>query len=66
MGSRIRFTKARQVFETFPELSETVSEPATDIAPDAYTLELQKSEAPLSAIAYFAHILPKRNRSGGA
>ncbi len=60
MGSRIRFTKARQVFETFPELSETVSEPATDIAPDAYALELQKSEAPLSAIAYFAHILPKR------
>ncbi len=60
MGSRIRFTKARQVFETFPELSETVSEPATDIAPDAYALELQKGEAPLSAIAYFAHILPKR------
>ncbi|MGX1497254.1 DUF6931 family protein [Roseibium aggregatum] len=60
MGSRIRFTKASQVFEAYPELSEMVSEPAKDMAPDAYALELQQSEAPLSAIAYFAHVLPKR------
>jgi len=60
MGSRIRFTKARQVFETYPELSETVSAPSTDVAPDAYALELQDSDAPLTALTYFAHVLPKR------
>jgi len=60
MASRIRFTRAKQVFETFPDLSETVVEPDTDIAPADYTLELQTSEEPLDALAYFAHILPKR------
>jgi len=60
MGSRIRFTKAKQVFETYPELSETVSEPSSDIAPQDYALELQESEEPLAALAYFAHALPKR------
>jgi hypothetical protein len=60
MGSRIRFTKAKQVFETYPGLSETVSEPSGDVAPEDYALELQESEEPNRAIAYFAHVLPKR------
>lgn len=60
MGSRIRFTKAKQVFETYPELSETVSEPGGDVAPEDYTIELQDSEEPNTAIEYFAHVLPKR------
>ncbi|WP_269582316.1 DUF6931 family protein [Roseibium sp. Sym1] len=60
MGSRIRFTKAKQVFETYPDLSETVSEPSGDVAPEDYALELQESEEPNRAIAYFAHVLPKR------
>ncbi|WP_299813786.1 hypothetical protein [uncultured Roseibium sp.] len=60
MGSRIRFTRAKQVFETYPELSETVKEPASDIAPQDYTLELRDGDAPLTALAYFAHVLPKR------
>jgi len=60
MGSRIRFTKAKQVFEAYPELSETVSEPTGDLAPEDYALELQQGEEPLKAIEYFAHVLPKR------
>ena len=60
MGSRIRFTRAKQVFETYPELSETVKEPMSDVAPADYTLELRDGDVPLSSLAYFAHILPKR------
>ncbi len=60
MGSRIRFTRAKQVFETYPDLSETVSEPSADVAPEDYALELQDGDAPMSALAYFAHVLPKR------
>jgi Family of unknown function (DUF6931) len=60
MGSRIRFTKASQVFETYPELSESVSEPSTDVAPEDYARELQEGATPFSALAYFAHVLPKR------
>lgn len=60
MGSRIRFTKAKQVFEAYPELSDIVSEPTGEVAPEEYTLELQDGDAPLTALAYFAHVLPKR------
>lgn len=60
MGSRIRFTKARQVFEAYPELAESVGEPAGDPAPEDYALELQTGEEPLQAVTYFAHVLPKR------
>jgi len=60
MGSRIRFTEARQVFEAYPELAETVGEPNGDIAPEEYALELQDGDEPLQALAYFAHVLPKR------
>ncbi|TYC50439.1 hypothetical protein FMN50_23510 [Rhodobacterales bacterium] len=60
MGSRIRFTRARQVFETFPELSETVSEPTKDTTPQDYVLKLREGGDPMSALAYFAHVLPKR------
>lgn len=60
MGSRIRFTKANQVFETYPDLSEMVSEPSSDVVPEEYATELQESDAPLSALAFFAHVLPKR------
>lgn len=60
MGSRIRFTKARQVFEAYPELADTIETPASDVAPEDYALELQQGEEPLQALAYFAHVLPKR------
>ncbi len=60
MGSRIRFTRAKQVFETYPDLYETVREPKSDVSPQDYVLELQGSDDPFSALAYFAHVLPKR------
>ncbi len=60
MGSRIRFTKARQVFETYPDLSETVARPSGEKTPQDYALELAGGEEPLGAIAFFAHVLPKR------
>lgn len=60
MASRIRFTKASQVFDTYPDLDETVSRPETDMAPDAYIDILIKEDPPYSALAYFAHVLPKR------
>jgi len=60
MGSRIRFTKAKQVFEAYPGLSDSVSEPTVDMAPEDYALQLQDGDEPLKAIEYFAHVLPKR------
>ncbi|MEP3670662.1 MAG: hypothetical protein ABJN42_28485, partial [Roseibium sp.] len=60
MGSRIRFTRAKQVFEAYPELSDIVSEPSGELAPEDYAMELQEGEEPLKALAYFAHVLPKR------
>lgn len=60
MGSRIRFTTARQVFETFPELEERVKPPAGDVAPRDYARELLEGDDPFSAVAFFAHVLPKR------
>ncbi|WP_428649231.1 DUF6931 family protein [Roseibium sp.] len=60
MGSRIRFTRAKQVFDTYPELSETVREPRSDVTPQDYVLELQEGDDPFAALAYFAHVLPKR------
>ncbi|WFE87786.1 hypothetical protein K1718_16650 [Roseibium porphyridii] len=60
MGSRIRFTKAKQVFETYPELSDNVVEPTSDVAPQDYVRALQEGESPLTSICYFAHALPKR------
>ena len=46
MGSRIRFTMAKQVFETFPELHEKVSSPEGDVSPQDYTLEILEGEDP--------------------
>ncbi|GAA0781678.1 hypothetical protein E1180_21245 [Roseibium denhamense] len=60
MASRIRFTNAKQVFETYPDLAETVTEPEADADPGAFALELKEGDAPYSALAYFAHLLPKR------
>lgn len=60
MGSRIRFTSAIQVFQTYPDLQEELEPPAGDISPQDYTLEILKGEDPYAAILFFAHVLPKR------
>lgn len=59
MGSRIRFTKAIQVFETFPELAETVRPATGHVTAQEYTRELARGENPVTAIPFFAHALPK-------
>lgn len=59
MASRIRFTKAKQVFETFPELDEKIAPPEGDISPQDYTMQILEGEDPFSAPVFFAHVLPK-------
>lgn len=59
MGSRIRFTKAAQVFDAYAELHEDVHPAGGDVSPQDYTLTLLESDEPLSAITFFAHVLPK-------
>ncbi|WP_305985416.1 hypothetical protein [Roseibium sp. MMSF_3544] len=60
MGSRIRFTKAKQVFETYPELSEKVALPTADPTPQEYAQSLLQGTEPTSSLTFFAHALPKR------
>ncbi len=59
MGSRIRFTKATQVFDTFADLHEDVQKAEGDVTPQDYALALLEGSEPLSALLYFAHVLPK-------
>lgn len=62
--TRIRFTKAGQVFDTFAGLDELVARPKTDIETDmepvAYVDMLRRLDPPFEALAFFAHVLPKR------
>jgi|GEM_PF-521020 len=62
--SRIRFTKAGQVFDTFAGLDELVARPKTDketeMEPVAYVDVLRRQDPPFAALAFFAHVLPKR------
>ncbi|WP_434052104.1 MAG: hypothetical protein RDA78_23025 [Roseibium sp.] len=60
MGSRIRFTSANQVFQTYPDLGEDLDPPASDISPQDFALDILKGEDPYAAILFFAHALPKR------
>ncbi len=60
MESRIRFTRASQVFERYPDLADTVAEPSADVSPVAYVKDLLQGEEPLTALAYLSHSLPKR------
>ncbi|MET1415355.1 hypothetical protein ABVF61_23980 [Roseibium sp. HPY-6] len=59
MGSRIRFTKAAQVFEAFAELHEDVQPAEGDVSPQDHTLALLEGDDPHTAITFFAYILPK-------
>ena len=60
MGSRIRFTSAIQVFQTYPDLEEEMTPPPGDVSPQDFTLDLMKGEDPYAALLFFAHVLPKR------
>nr|WP_319387257.1 hypothetical protein [uncultured Roseibium sp.] len=59
MGSRIRFTKAAQVFEAYAELHEDVQQAEGDVSPQDYALALLEGDDPSTAITFFAHVLPK-------
>ncbi|OJJ11785.1 hypothetical protein BKI51_08760 [Alphaproteobacteria bacterium AO1-B] len=58
--SRIRFTKASQVFETYPDLVDLVPEPQGEMEPETYLADLRKQDPAFAALAFFAHVLPKR------
>lgn len=60
MSSRIRFATARNVFEAFPDLRRVVTPPSDEEPPLAYARRLLGSPRPLSAIAFLAHLLPRR------
>jgi len=59
-ASRIRFTRAGQVFDAFPDLVDTVAKPGTDMTPEAYVEVLRQEDPAFPALAFFAHVLPKR------
>ena len=59
-SSRIRFTTARDVFEAFKELGQIAPMPVGDVGPTDYARHLLGSRRPIHAMAYLAHLLPRR------
>jgi hypothetical protein len=60
MTSRIRFTDALDVFETFPGLGPYSTKPSAPIAPLDHARALIASPRPTTALAFIAHLLPRR------
>lgn len=60
MSARIRFTDASDVFATFPRLELMAERPAGPREPLAYARQLIASPRPAGAVAYLAHVLPRR------
>jgi hypothetical protein len=60
MSSRIRFTTARDVFETFADLRRLAPAPVDDAAPLDYARRLLASKPSSKAILFMAHLLPRR------
>src|SRR6188472_2995103 len=58
--SRVRFTTARSVFETFPELANKSGVAATDDPPIVFLNNLSAQERFDGAVAFCAHLLPRR------
>jgi len=58
--SRVRFTTARSVFETFPELASKSGVAATDDPPIVFLNNLSAQERFDGAVAFCAHLLPRR------
>jgi hypothetical protein len=58
--SRVRFTTARSVFETFPSLASKCSAAATDDPPIAFLKNLSAQEQFEDAVAFCAHMLSRR------
>lgn len=60
MTSRIRFTDAADVFETFPGLGPYSVKPSGPIAPLDHARALIATPRPATALAFLAHLLPRR------
>ncbi len=60
MTSRIRFADAVDVFEFFPNLEQITAKPSAAIAPLDHARALSASTRPVAALAFLAHLLPRR------
>ena len=60
MPSRVRFTHARDVIDTFAELKFAAAPPSDDAAPLDHARALLASPRPSEAIIFIAHLLPRR------
>ncbi len=58
--SRIRFTTARSVFETFPELARKSTVAVTDDPAIVFLKNLSANQKFEEAVAFCAHLLPRR------
>jgi hypothetical protein len=58
--SRLRFATARSVFETFPELAAKFSVAPTDDSPIVFLKSLSARQSFEDAVAFCAHLLPRR------
>lgn len=60
MSSRLRFTSARQIFETFETAANDIATPAGDEGPLDFARKLARSSRPIEAVAFCAYLLPRR------
>jgi hypothetical protein len=60
MSSRLRFTSARQIFDTFETASDDIATQPADEAPLAFVRKLARSSRPIEAVAFCAYLLPRR------
>lgn len=58
--SRLRFTTAREVFETYPSALKLVGAAPTGEPPLAFLTKLTQGPDPKAAISYCAFLLPRR------
>jgi len=60
MTSRIRFAEASDVYDAFPGLELYAPRPCGSVAPLDHARALLASPRPSTALAYLAHLLPRR------
>ncbi|WP_089175015.1 hypothetical protein [Bosea sp. AS-1] len=58
--SRLRFSTAREVFETYPAAHQAVTMPPTTEPPLTFLARLLKGPAPMEAAGFCAFLLPRR------
>lgn len=58
--SRLRFSTAREVYETFPVMKKLVTAPPTDEGPKGFVERIAAGRTPEDAIGFCAFLLPRR------